>query len=71
MLNTTKVLIDVEMNYSAQLAKLLRANIQRDADYYIVKYNGRPMSSSEVYDALKGIMQGRIASKKVVLKHGI
>ncbi len=71
MLNNTKVLIDVEMNYSAQLAKLLRANIQRDADYYIVKYNGRPMSSSEVYDALKGIMQGRIASKKVVLKHGI
>ena len=71
MLNTTKVLIDVEMNYSAQLAKLLRANIQRDADYYIVKYNGRPMSSSEVYDALKGIMQGKVSSKRVVLKHGI
>ncbi len=71
MLNTTKVLIDVEMNYSAQLAKLLRANIQRDADYYIVKYNGRPMSSSEVYDALKGITQGKVSSKRVVLKHGI
>ncbi len=71
MLNGTRMLIDVEMNYSAQLSRLLRANLQRDADYHLVKYNGRPMSSSEVYNALKDIMQGKVASRRVVLKHGV
>lgn len=71
MLNGTRMLIDVEMNYSAQLSRLLRANLQRDADYHVVKYNGRPMSSSEVYNALKDIMQGKVASRRVVLKHGV
>jgi 2-oxoglutarate ferredoxin oxidoreductase subunit alpha len=49
----------------------LRANIQRDPDYYVVKYNGRPMSSSEVYEALKGIIKGSIKGKRVVLRHGV
>ncbi|MCS7140978.1 MAG: 2-oxoacid:acceptor oxidoreductase subunit alpha [Candidatus Nitrosocaldus sp.] len=71
MLERTRMLIDVEMNYSAQLSKLLRANLQRDADYHVVKYNGRPMSSSEVYEALKGIITGGIKSKRVVLRHGV
>ncbi|MEM1941794.1 MAG: 2-oxoacid:ferredoxin oxidoreductase subunit alpha [Candidatus Nitrosocaldus sp.] len=71
LLEGTRLLIDVEMNYSAQLAKLLRANLQRDADYHVVKYNGRPMSSSEVYEALKGIVRGGVRSKRVVLRHGV
>ncbi len=71
LLEETRLLIDVEMNYSAQLAKLLRANLQRDADYHVVKYNGRPMSSSEVYEALKGIVRGSVRSKRVVLRHGV
>lgn len=71
LLEETRLLIDVEMNYSAQLAKLLRANLQRDADYHVVKYNGRPMSSSEVYEALKGIVKGGIKGKRVVLRHGV
>ncbi|MEM4612026.1 MAG: 2-oxoacid:ferredoxin oxidoreductase subunit alpha [Candidatus Nitrosocaldus sp.] len=71
LLEGTRLLIDVEMNYSAQLARLLRANIQRDPDYHVVKYNGRPMSSSEVYEALKGIIKGSIKGKRVVLRHGV
>lgn len=71
LLEGTRLLIDVEMNYSAQLARLLRANIQHDPDYYVVKYNGRPMSSSEVYEALKGIIKGSIKGKRVVLRHGV
>jgi 2-oxoglutarate ferredoxin oxidoreductase subunit alpha len=71
MLRSTRMLIDVEMNYTAQLSALLRNSIQKDADYHIVKYNGRPISSSEVYSTLKGIMEGKIKDRRVVLRHGV
>jgi len=71
MLKSTRMLIDVEMNYTAQLSALLRNSIQRDADYHIVKYNGRPISSSEVYSTLRGIMEGKIKERRVVLRHGV
>ncbi len=71
MLKSTRMLIDVEMNYTAQLSALLRNSIQRDADYHIVKYNGRPISSSEVYSTLRGIMEGKIKDRRVVLRHGV
>ena len=71
MLKSTRMFIDVEMNYTAQLSALLRNNIQRDADYHIVKYNGRPISSSEVYSTLRGIMEGKIKNRRVVLRHGV
>ena len=69
MLEKTRLLIDIEMNYSAQLSKLIRENVKRDPDYYIVKYNGRPMSSSEVYHALRKIINGK-AKRREVLTHG-
>jgi 2-oxoglutarate/2-oxoacid ferredoxin oxidoreductase subunit alpha len=71
MLRSTRMLIDVEMNHTAQLSALLRNSIQKDADYHIVKYNGRPISSSEVYSTLKGIMEGKIKDRRVVLRHGV
>jgi len=70
LLEKTRLLIDVEMNYSAQLARLIRENVKRDPDYYIVKYNGRPMSSSEVYSALRRIIDGK-AKRREVLTHGV
>jgi 2-oxoglutarate ferredoxin oxidoreductase subunit alpha len=69
MLEKTRLLIDIEMNYSTQLAKLIRENVKRDPDYFIVKYNGRPMSSSEVYKALRKIIDGK-AKRREVLTHG-
>ncbi len=69
MLEKTRLLIDIEMNYSAQLSKLIRENVKRDPDYYIVKYNGRPMSSTEVYKALRKIINGK-AKRREVLTHG-
>lgn len=69
LLEKTRLLIDIEMNYSAQLAKLIRENVKRDPDYFIVKYNGRPMSSSEVYGALRKIVDGK-AKRREVLTHG-
>ena len=64
-----KQLVDIEMNYSSQLGLLISENIGVSMDYLIVKYNGRPMSSSEVYNALMRIMSGE-APRRIVLEHG-
>jgi 2-oxoglutarate/2-oxoacid ferredoxin oxidoreductase subunit alpha len=69
MLENTKVLVDIEMNYTSQLGLLLKQNLNRDANYRIVKYNGRPMSSSEVYNAIKRIIN-RDAPRRIVLENG-
>ena len=70
MLAGTKKLIGIEMNYSGQLGSLLRQNTGRDYDYRIVKYNGRPMSLDEVYNAVKRIIDDKDAPRRQVLKHG-
>jgi 2-oxoglutarate ferredoxin oxidoreductase subunit alpha len=64
-----KQLVDIEMNYSSQLALLISENTGISMDHLIVKYNGRPISSSEIYNALMRILTGE-APKRIVLKHG-
>jgi 2-oxoglutarate ferredoxin oxidoreductase subunit alpha len=48
---------------------VLEQNISRRIDYRIVKYNGRPMSASEVYNALMRIQDGD-APRRIILEHG-
>jgi 2-oxoglutarate/2-oxoacid ferredoxin oxidoreductase subunit alpha len=74
-LSRSKKLVDIEMNYSGQFAGLLREKTGIAADHFVVKYNGRPMSCEEVYDALKQISPrpGRAngpAPKRIVLRNG-
>jgi 2-oxoglutarate/2-oxoacid ferredoxin oxidoreductase subunit alpha len=69
LLDNTKVLVDIEMNYSSQLGSLIKQNLRREINYSIVKYNGRPMSSSEIYNALLHIINGK-ASRRIVLDNG-
>ena len=69
MLVNSKVLVDIEMNYTSQLGVLIKQNLSCNIDYRIVKYNGRPMSSSEVYNALMNIINGN-AKRRIVLEHG-
>ena len=69
LLNDAKTIIDVEANYVGQLGELLKLNLGREPDYYVVKYTGRAMTSTEVYDSLKKIVDGR-ANKREVLMHG-
>ncbi len=61
--------IDVEMNYSAQLAGIIAEKTGVVMDNYVLKYNGRPMSENELHDALLSILQGS-APEKVVLVNG-
>jgi len=69
LIRGSKILVDIEMNYSAQLASMIEQRLNRKIDYTVVKYNGRPMSSSEIYNALKLIVSGN-APRRQVLENG-
>jgi 2-oxoglutarate ferredoxin oxidoreductase subunit alpha len=69
LLKDAKTIIDIEANQTAQLGQLLKQNLERGPDYYILKYTGRPMTSTEIYESLKKIIEKK-AQKKVVLTHG-
>lgn len=69
LLQGAKTLVDVEANSTGQLGHLMRQNLERDPDYYILKYTGRAMTSTEVYDSLKSIIEKK-AQKRQVLMHG-
>ncbi len=61
--------IAIEGNYSAQMAGIIREKTGIQMDNFILKWNGRPISSDEVYDALLGIIQDK-APKRQVLNRG-
>jgi 2-oxoglutarate/2-oxoacid ferredoxin oxidoreductase subunit alpha len=69
MLKGAKTVVDIEMNYSGQLGSLMRQHTGIEANYQIVKFNGRPMSLDEVYNAVKRIRSGD-APRRQVLKSG-
>jgi len=69
MLKDAKTVIDIEMNYTGQLGSLVRQHTGLEANYHIVKYNGRPMSLNEVYNGVKRIIRGD-APRRQVLKSG-
>ena len=69
VLTNAKAIVGVEMNYSGQLVGVVREKTCIPIDQLVLKYNGRPMSSEEVYDALKMIHDGK-APKRIVLKRG-
>jgi 2-oxoglutarate ferredoxin oxidoreductase subunit alpha len=61
--------IAVEMNYSGQLAGMITEKTGLPMDFHVLKYNGRPMTTTEVHEALKLIMDDK-ALKRQVLKYG-
>jgi len=69
LLKDAKTIIDIESNYTAQLSQIFKQNLGRDVDYFILKYTGRGMTSTEIYDSLKKIIENK-ASKREILKHG-
>jgi 2-oxoglutarate ferredoxin oxidoreductase subunit alpha len=69
LLENVKTVIDVEANHSGQLGKIFKQNVTREIDYFILKYTGRGMTSTEIYDSLKKIIENK-ANKREVLEHG-
>lgn len=62
-------IIDVEMNYSGQLGGIIREKTGIPMSFYVLKYNGRPMTATEVYEALERILMGG-APERQVLTYG-
>ena len=68
-LSNVKTIIDVEANYTGQLGSLIRQNLKMDPDYYILKFTGRPMTCTELYESIKKIVNNN-AKKREVLTYG-
>jgi 2-oxoglutarate ferredoxin oxidoreductase subunit alpha len=69
LLQKAKRRVCIENNYSGQLAGLVRETTGIAMDHLIVKFNGRPITMHEVYDAVKEILSGT-APRRMVLTHG-
>lgn len=61
-------IIDVEQNYSGQMGKLMTMETGLRPTNLIVKYNGRPFTSTEVRDALKEVLSSN--TKRIVMNRG-
>jgi len=66
--DATKI-IDIEANATGQLGVIFKQNILQEIDNYVLKYSGRAMTSTEIYDAVKKIVENK-AEKKEILTHG-
>jgi len=64
-----KRIIDIEDNYSGQLGEVIKEKTGIAPNYHILKYSGRPMTTTEVYDAIKLILTDK-ASNRQVLNYG-
>jgi 2-oxoglutarate ferredoxin oxidoreductase subunit alpha len=65
-----KLLVDIEQNYSGQMAAVIAEKAMIDIKNKIVKFNGRPMSQDEIYQSVKQVMSGPSQNRRVVLTHG-
>ena len=68
-LRRAEKIITVENNYSGQLAEIVREKTGILANFRVLKYNGRPMTTTEVYVALRNILRGQ-APERQVLTYG-
>jgi 2-oxoglutarate ferredoxin oxidoreductase subunit alpha len=64
-----KRVIDLEDNYTGQLGGIIKEKTGIRPTHYVLKYTGRPTSTTEVYHALKAILTGA-ASERTVLMFG-
>src|SRR2546430_13486827 len=65
-----KLAIDIEQNYTGQMAAVIAEKTMIDISNKIVKFNGRPMSQDEIYEGVKQIISNPSQNRRVVLTHG-
>jgi len=52
---------------TAQLGSLIRKNLLKDPDYYVLKYTGRQMTCIDIFDSLKKILEMKAEKRQVLL----
>jgi len=70
ILSKSKLIIDIEQNYSGQLAALIAEKTLIDIKNKILKINGRPISRDEMYDSIRQVVKTPQENKRMVLVHG-
>ena len=66
LLTGKKRIIDVEDNATGQLGGVINQYTCCNPTNYILKYTGRPMMTTEVYGALKAILDNKAAERQVL-----
>jgi 2-oxoglutarate ferredoxin oxidoreductase subunit alpha len=64
-----KRIIDIEDNYTGQLGGVIKEKTGIAPNFYVLKYSGRPGTTTEIYQTLKKILTGK-ASEREVLTFG-
>jgi len=67
MLEGKKRIIDVEDNFTAQLGGIITEYTGIRPNFYVLKYTGRPMMTTEVYQALRAILTGEAPEREVLM----
>jgi 2-oxoglutarate ferredoxin oxidoreductase subunit alpha len=67
MLQNKKRIIDVEDNITAQLGGIITEHTTIKPNYYILKYTGRPMMTTEVYQAIKNVLTDKAPERQVLM----
>jgi 2-oxoglutarate ferredoxin oxidoreductase subunit alpha len=69
-LSKAKLIVDVEQNYSGQMAAVIGEKTFIEIKNKILKFNGRPISQDEIYDSIRQILLKPEQNRRVVLTHG-
>jgi 2-oxoglutarate ferredoxin oxidoreductase subunit alpha len=67
LLTGKKRIIDIEDNATAQLGGVIAERTTIKPTHYILKYTGRPMMTTEVYESIKLILTDKAAERQVLM----
>jgi 2-oxoglutarate ferredoxin oxidoreductase subunit alpha len=60
-------IIDIEDNWNAQLGGIITEHTTIKPTHYILKYTGRPMMTTEVYKAIKAVLDDKAVEREVLM----
>src|SRR5207245_3193257 len=66
-LSKAKLPINIEQNYSGQMAQVIAEKTMIDINNKIVKYNGRPITQDEIYESAKRLSSNPTQNKRAVI----
>ena len=67
MLEGKKRVIDIEDNITAQLGGIITQYTTVKPNFYILKYTGRPIMTTEVYEAIKAVLTDKAPERQVLI----
>jgi 2-oxoglutarate ferredoxin oxidoreductase subunit alpha len=67
VLEGKKCIIDIEHNYLGQLSIIIKENTGISPTHQILKYTGRPMTVTEVQNALRAVLTGKAVEREVLM----